>query len=201
MNDMIENDMLSNDLSRWALCHLVAAGLPTAAVYFLAGDSPWSTGVVLITLALTASWGSWSSLQVTRDETLRALSRSMAGLWPAIVIPIVAAVFLMEHRSPAEIFILISTVIGTSTASFMMSRRLRSSEIEAPEIISALVIFPVMTTLIGWLLLMAGVELFDMVDGPIQRAIVSTLLLSIVTTIVPAGTAWGLESACDPFGG
>jgi hypothetical protein len=191
--------MIHNELGRWVLCHLVSTGLPTALVYFLAADSPWSTGVVLITMALTASWGSWSSLQVTEDETLRALSRSMAGLWPAIVIPIISAVFLMEHRSPAEVFILISTVVGTSAASFMMTRRLRAKDIDTHEVVSALSLFPIMTTLIGWLLLLAGVELFDLVDGPIQRALVSTMMLSLVTTMVPAATAWGLESQRDPL--
>ncbi len=192
--------MIRNELGRWALCHLVSATLPTGAVFVLVGDTPWSTGVVLVTLALTASWGSWSSLQVTRDETLRVLSRSMAGLWPAVVIPIVAAVFLMEHRSPLEIFVLLSTVLGTAFASFMMSRKLRPKDVDTPEILSSLMLFPLMTTLMGGLLVFAGFELFDLVDGPVQRALVSTMMLSLLTTMVPAATAWGLEAQRDPLG-
>lgn len=192
--------MSQNELGRWALCHLLSVGVPAVLVWFVYGDAPWAGAAILLTVVLTASWGSWSSLQITRDETLRSLSRAMAGLWPAIAIPIVGAVFLLENRSPVEILILLSTVLGTSSAAFMMTRRLRSSEVETPELISAFGLFPLMTTLTGWLLLMAGFEFFDQLTGPIQRALVSTMLLSLVTTMVPAATAWGLESVRDPIG-
>lgn len=176
-------------LVRWALCYATATATPATMAYMVNQDQPWTPLAVATTVAITGSWGAWSSLFCVRKPSLRALSLTFAGLWPLLVMPILGALFALHHRTLLELATLLLTTLGATLAAFLMASQAPHACPDGRAAPRLLIGFPLLTTALAWALLIASVELSSALTHPTQRVLVACMALALLTTTLPAATA------------